>query len=134
MVTPWIARLFRRRTDMILTMSAAGVLAVLLIALVPNFWAVLVLITAWGLTWAAVAPARQAYLNGMIPSQQRATILSFDSLMSSTGGVVAQPALGRSADVWGYTVSFTIAAVLAAGALPFIALSRRERAPADPLR
>ncbi|MEV4707039.1 hypothetical protein [Actinoplanes sp. NPDC049316] len=42
---------------------------------------------------AAAMPVRQAYLNGMIPSRQRATILSFDSLMSSAGGVVAQPAL-----------------------------------------
>jgi MFS family permease len=131
LVTPRVRRLFRRRTDMILVMSAAGVLAVLLIALVPDFWAVLALIVAWGLTWAAVAPVRQAYLNGMIPSKQRATILSFDSLTASTGGVLAQPALGRSADVWGYPVSFGIAAVVSAGALPFVWLSRRERAPAD---
>jgi MFS family permease len=131
LVTPWARRRFRRRTGMILAMSGAGAVAVLLMALIPNFWAVLALIVAWGLTWAAVAPVRQAYLNGMIPSKQRATILSFDSLMSSTGGVVAQPALGRSADVWGYPASFGISAVLAAGALPFVWLSRRERSPAD---
>jgi MFS family permease len=131
LVTPWVRRRFRRRTGMILAMSAAGALAVLLMALIPSFWVVLALIVAWGLTWAAVAPVRQAYLNGMIPSKQRATILSFDSLMSSTGGVVAQPALGRSADVWGYPASFAISAVLAAGALPFVWLSRRERSPAD---
>jgi MFS family permease len=131
LVMPWIRRLFRRRTGMILAMSAAGVLAVLLIALVPSFWVVLVLIMAWGLAWAAVTPVRQAYLNGMIPSRERATILSFDSLMASTGGVVAQPALGRSADVWGYPASFGISAVVAAGALPFVWLSRRERAAAD---
>ena len=134
LITARVARLFRRRTSMFLVMSAAGVLAVLLIALIPNFWAVLALIAAWGLTWAAAAPVRQAYLNGMIPSRQRATILSFDSLMASSGGVVAQPALGRSADVWGYPVSFGISAVVAAGALPFVWLSRRDRAPADQLR
>jgi hypothetical protein len=31
-------------------------------------------------------PIRQAYLNGMIPSRQRATILFFDSMTDSTGG------------------------------------------------
>jgi hypothetical protein len=51
--------------------------------------------------------------------------------MASTGGVVAQPVLGRSADAWGYPASFGISAVLAASALPFVWLSRRERAPAD---
>jgi MFS family permease len=116
---------------MILTMEAVTVAAVLLIALVPSFWTVLALIVLWGLSGAALTPVRQAYLNGMIPSRQRATILSFDSLMGSAGGVVAQPALGRSADVWGYPVSFALSAAVSALSLPFIWLARREQAPAD---
>ncbi|WP_308016527.1 MFS transporter [Jidongwangia harbinensis] len=131
LLTPRVRTLFRRRTDMLLVMIGAGALAVLLIALIDNFWVVLGLIAVWGLVGAAAMPVRQAYLNGMIPSRQRATILSFDSLMSSSGGVVAQPALGRAADVWGYPASFAFSAALAALALPFVWLSRRERAPAD---
>ena len=76
-------------------------------------------------------PIRQAYLNGLIPSQQRATILSFDSLMDSSGGVWAQPVLGRAADAWGYAPSYLIGAGISALALPFLALSRRQHAPAD---
>jgi MFS family permease len=131
LVTPKIRPLFHRRTDMIITMFGLGSLAVLLIALIPNFWVVLGLIALWGLVESAASPVRQAYLNGMIPSQQRATILSFDSLMSSAGGVVAQPALGRAADVWGYPTSFVLSSIVSALALPFVWLSRRERAPAD---
>ena len=52
--------------------------------------------------FAVAEPVRQAYLNDMIPSKQRATVLSFDSLFGSLGGVFIQPALGRSADIWGY--------------------------------
>ena len=89
----------------------------------------LALIVVWGLLFAASMPIRQTYLNGLIPSQQRATILSFDSMMSSTGGVWAQPALGRAADVWGYAPSYVIGAGISALALPFLALSRTpERA------
>ena len=73
-----------------------------LIGVWEQFWAALALIVVWGLLFAAAMPIRQAYLNGLIPSQQRATILSFDSMLSSSGGVVIQPVLGRSADVWGY--------------------------------
>jgi MFS family permease len=131
LLTPKVRGLFRRRTDMLLVMIGAGALAVLLIALIDNFWVVLGLIAVWGLVGSASMPVRQAYLNGMIPSRQRATILSFDSLMSSSGGVVAQPALGRAADVWGYPTSFAFSAALAALALPFVWLSQRERAPAD---
>jgi MFS family permease len=131
LVAPALRRVFARRTSMLLVTLGLSVLAVLLIALIPNFWVVLALVVAWGLLSAAGQPVRQAYLNGMIPSQQRATILSFDSLMASTGGVVAQPALGRAADVWGYPASYVISAGVAALALPFVWLSRRERHPAD---
>jgi hypothetical protein len=67
----------------------------------------------------------------MIPSQQRATIISFDSLMNSTGGVWSQPVLGRAADAWGYAPSYLLGAGFSALALPFLALSRRENAAAD---
>jgi MFS family permease len=76
----------------------------------------------WGLLFSATMPIRQAFLNDMIPSQQRATILSFDSLMSSAGGVWAQPVLGRAADAWSYALSAGIAAL----GLPFLALARRR--------
>ena len=99
--------------------------------MIEAFAAVIALIVVWGLLFAAEMPIRQAYINGMIPSKQRATILSFDSLMSSTGGVWAQPVLGRAADVWGYAPSYLLSAGIAALALPFIWLSRRERDPAD---
>ena len=66
------------------------------------------LIVVWGLLFAATMPIRQTYLNGLIPSRQRATILSFDSMMCSTGGVWTQPVLGRAADVWGYAPSYLL--------------------------
>lgn len=131
LVTPYLRRVFIRRTSMLLVTLGPSVVVVLLIGLIPNFWAVLVLVVLWGLLGAAAEPVRQAYLNGMIPSQQRATVLSLDSLMASAGGVVSQPLLGRSADLWGYPFSYVLSAGLSALALPFIWLSRRERHPAD---
>jgi MFS family permease len=76
-------------------------------------------------------PIRQAYLNDMIPSQQRATVLSFDSLMGSSGGVVIQPVLGKTADAYSYATSFLVGSVFQLLAIPFLVRSRREGAPAD---
>jgi MFS family permease len=132
LLTPRITRWFRRRTSALFAAEALGTAAIVLIGLTANFRAVLMLIVLWGLVFAASMPIRQAYLNGLIPSAQRATILSFDSLMSSSGGVVAQPALGRTADVWGYPTSYLIAGALSALALPFIARARRQNAQSDP--
>jgi MFS family permease len=128
---PWIRRLFRRRTSALIVISLAGAAALALIGLVESFWAVVALISLWGMAFAAAMPIRQAYLNGLIPSQQRATILSFDSLCSSTGGVWTQPVLGRAADVWGYGTSYVIGAGISVLAAPLYALSRRQNAPAD---
>ncbi len=106
-------------------------LTLALIGVFEHFWAVIALIAVWGLLFAASMPIRQAYLNGLIPSQQRATILSFDSMLGSTGGVVFQPVLGRSADVWGYPGSYLLGGVISALALPFVYLSKRQDEPAD---
>jgi MFS family permease len=128
---PRIRRLFHRRTSALIATSGLSVITLGLIGIIESFWAVIALIVVWGLLFAASMPIRQTYLNGLIPSRQRATILSFDSLMESTGGVWVQPALGRAADVWGYAPSYLIGAGISAVALPFLVLSRRQNAPAD---
>jgi MFS family permease len=128
---PWLARVFRRRTTVLLTATlvSAGILA--LIGLFPHFWTAVTLLVIWALMFAAIVPVRQSYLNTLIRSEQRATVLSFDSLLGSTGGVVLQPALGRSADLWGYPMSYIACAGVQLLAAPFVWLARRERAPAD---
>jgi MFS family permease len=126
-----IRRLFHRRTSALLATAGASGVTLALIGLVESFWGVLALIVVWGLLFAATMPIRQTYLNGLIPSRQRATIISFDSLMGSIGGVWSQPALGRAADVWGYAPSYLVSAGISALALPALALSRRQDAAAD---
>jgi MFS family permease len=131
LIVPWARRLFRRRTDTLIVGMVVTVVLLIVIGLTSSFWLALVLLTTWGLAFAVQLPMRQAFLNGVIPSQQRATVLSFDSLMASAGGVVAQPGLGRAADVFGYAVSYLMCAVISALALPFIVLARRESASSD---
>jgi MFS family permease len=126
-----ITRLFRLRTSIMWWATSLSTAALLLVGAVSQFWFAIAGLVVWGLMFAAVTPVRQSYLNQLIPSEQRATVLSFDSLLSSAGGVVIQPALGRSADAWGYPMSYLLSAALHALALPFVWLARRERSPAD---
>ncbi len=128
---PWIRRRFRRRTSALIAMAVTSTLSLVLIGVIEAFWPAIGLIVVWGLMFAASMPIRQTYLNGLIPSRQRATILSFDSMTSSVGGVWAQPVLGRAADVWSYPASYLLGAGISAVAVPALALSRRQNAPAD---
>jgi MFS family permease len=128
---PFIRGLFQRRTSALLWMAGLSVLSLVLIGAIQSFWPVIGLTLVWSLMFAATMPIRQTYLNGLIPSRQRATIISFDSMMASSGGVWAQPLLGRAADVWGYGASYLASAAISVFALPSLALSRKQNAPAD---
>jgi MFS family permease len=130
---PRIRGLFHRRTTALLLMAVASTVSLVLIGTIQSFWPVIAATVVWGLLFSATLPIRQTYINGMIPSRQRATILSFDSMMASTGGVWAQPVLGRAADAYGYATSYVFSAGIAAFAVPFLALSRRQNNPADVL-
>jgi len=131
LLVPYIGRAFSRRTSVLLSGTALGAVTLAVIGLVPQFWIAIALLVLWALMFAALTPVRQAFLNGLIASRHRATVLSFDSLLGSTGAVGIQPALGKVADVWSYPASFVCSAAIQALAIPFIWMARRERAESD---
>ncbi|WP_210480781.1 MFS transporter [Naasia sp. SYSU D00948] len=130
-LAPAVRRMFRKRTTTILLSVGAGATLLVVLGVTRNFWLALVMMIVWGVASSIEDPIRQAYVNDLIPSRQRATVLSFDSLMGNVGGVVIQPALGRTADVSGYPFSLVVSGIANAAALPFLYLSRRQNAAAD---
>jgi MFS family permease len=133
LIVPFVRRLFSRRTNALILATVISAIVLALIGLTSSFVVAVVLLVVWAMTFTASSPLRQAFVNGLIPSEQRATVLSFDSLMGSAGGVVIQPALGRVADVWSYSASYVVGAAVQAIALPFVILARRENAASDPI-
>jgi MFS family permease len=130
-LAPRVRRLFTKRTTVLIIAGAIGVVLLLTLGIVPNFWVALALLTVWGISASIDDPIRRSYLNDLIPSKQRATVLSFESLMGNVGGIGIQPALGRVADLTGYAFSLVIGGVISAVAVPFMALSRAQNSPAD---
>jgi MFS family permease len=128
---PWIRRRFRRRTHILIACAALTTASLVLMGLVQVFAIVVALLVLWALAFAANMPVRQAYINALIPSRERATVLSFDSMVSSTGGVGFQPILGGVADRAGYAVSYVVSGAIACCALPFLLLARKENVRAD---
>ena len=126
-----VNKLFTNRSSTL--MFLGGISSVLLVAMymIDSFFVALAVVFVWGLTFAAVLPIRQTYLNGMIAKSERATVLSFDSMVGNVGGIAVQPALARTADVWSYGTSFAICAVLQLLALPMLWRSRSFRHVAD---
>ena len=132
-LVPYVGRVFRRRTSLLLLAALISATALAIIGLMPSFWVALSLFTVWALVFAANMPVRQAYINGLIASEDRATVLSSDNLLSSAGATVFQPILGKVADVWSYSISYIVCAGIELLALPLILLARREKASSDPI-
>jgi len=130
-LVPYAGRVFAKRTSFFIFGTALGVIALALIGLLGNFYLVVAIFALWSVFWAANIPIRQSYINALLPSEQRATILSCDNMLASAGGVVAQPILGKTADVYGYPASYIGSAIFQFLALPFIVLARREKANSD---
>ncbi len=130
-LVPLVARRFARRTSALVFASALTAACLAAIGAFRSFWVSVATLAVWALAWAAIQPVRQAFLNGCVPSAQRATVLSFDNLFASAGGAVAQPGLGRIADVWGYPASYVVSAGVELLSVPLLLLARRARAPAD---
>ena len=133
LLVPLVRRLFRSRTGVLAVSGLVSATALLAIGVTSSFWVAIMLLVVWSLAFSISMPMRQSYLNGLIDSDQRATVLSFDALMASSGGVVAQPALGRAADVWSYSASYVLSSAIQVVAVPFVLLARREKAPSDPI-
>ena len=131
LLVPYTARLFDKRTSLLIVGLIVSTGTLVLIGLAGNFWVVLILLAVWAIVFASVGPVRQAYINGIVPSEQRATVLSTDNMMNSVGGAISQPALGKIAEVWGYPASYLGSALFQVIAVPLLFLAKREKAKSD---
>ncbi|MDB5162148.1 MAG: transporter [Candidatus Saccharibacteria bacterium] len=131
LLVPTVRKMFKKRTTILLIGTSFSALILIALYLMPNFYLVILMVVLWGLIGSATMPVRQAYLNGLIPSKQRATVLSFDSLLGSSGGVVSQPALGKVADIHGYALSYAASGIVQLLAIPFLVLANRQKETAD---
>lgn len=128
---PYIRKVFARRTSFLAFNVTLGSFLLVAAGLTQSFWVAIALLVVWGLMFSAIMPVRQAYLNGLIPQAARATVLSFDSSIGSSGGVFVQPVLGKIADMSSYGMSYIGGALFQMIALPFIILARRQNPKSD---
>jgi len=79
----------------------------------------------WGVIFGIFMPVRANFINEYIPSAQRATVLSLDSLFGDAGGAVGQPVLGYVSTQVSISAAWTIGAVCVALAGPLYGAAGR---------
>ena len=77
------------------------------------------------------SPVRSAYLHQVVPTEQRATVVSFDSMVSNVGGIGGQVGLGALGEARSVGSAFVVGGLVTAVALPILARLRRLGGSAD---
>lgn len=72
------------------------------------------------------APFQRAALHSRIPSDKRATIISLDSLVGSSGAIFGQPALGRLAGRFGIASGYLVGSIIFGLTQPVLARFRQN--------
>jgi MFS family permease len=126
-----LTRLVERRTTILLGAAAVQGAAIVLTGSAGSFWvAAPALLVATG-TMGVLGPVKQSYLNLRIDSDERATLLSIDSLSGSVGAVASQIGLGRIADAASFSAAFVVAGLISALAVIPLGLLQRRGDEAD---
>lgn len=114
-----------RRTTLLLAAAAVQSGAAVVLGLTGSFWvavpALLLVTGSLGVT----GPVRSGYLHQVVPSEQRATVVSFDSMVANVGGVGGQVGLGALGEARSVGSAFVVGGVATAAALPLLARVRR---------
>ena len=119
------------RTTLLLGAAAVQSAAAVVLGLTGSFWvavpALLLVTGSLGVT----GPVRSGYLHQVVPSEQRATVVSFDSMVSNVGGVGGQIGLGALGEARSVGSAFVVGGLATAAALPLLARVRRLGGDAD---
>jgi MFS family permease len=105
--------------------------ALLGVGLVGSFWLAVGFYLLSMLAMGVWSPVRQAYLHRLIPSEQRATVVSFDSLVSSGGSMVGQTGLGQLAQAQSFGAGYVVSGLASAMVWPLLAVLHHRDDKAD---
>jgi MFS family permease len=125
---------FRYRTTLLIATSLVITVSTIAVGLAGSFWLAVPLFLIGTLASGIMAPVKQGYLHQVIPSEQRATVISFNSMMDSAGGVIGQTGLGYIAERQGIAAGFVVGGVATVFAIPFLWLLYKLGDPADQIK
>lgn len=127
----WLGGKFRLRTSLLIGGALLIALAAVAVGLANNFYLAVGLYLLTGVAFGIIGPTRMACMHKMIPSEQRATIISFDSLVGNVGSVGGQVGLGYLARQQSLAVGYITGGLVTLLSLPILLVFRALRTPED---
>jgi MFS family permease len=128
----FVTRFCGRRTTVMMWTAGVFTASMVLVGVAPAFWLALGALLVAGVAMGVNGPVRQTFVHGMVPTQQRATVVSFDSMITGVAAVGGQTGLGFYSERAGYSAAYVLGGAVTVLSLPLLWAARRLRAPADP--
>lgn len=129
-----LARPGRRRTTLLIGGSAIITTCFVLTGAIQVFWIAVPVFLFAALVSGVIQPLRQSYFHGLIPTEQRATLVSFDALVGSVGSVGGQTGLGWLSQERSIAAGFVIGGLATGVAVPILSRLRARSDRADFVR
>jgi MFS family permease len=126
-----VARPGRSRTTIMLWAAAGSSAAMVATGVFRTFWVAVPVFLLGALVGGIASPVRQTYLHRSIPTSERATLVSFDSLVGSLGSVGGQTGLGYLSQVESVPAGFVVGGLTTFLVLPILGRLRSLREPQD---
>lgn len=120
-----------RRTTLLLWAAGISSLAIVGVGLANSFWVAVPLYLFSMGAFGVISPVKQAYMHQVIPSEQRATVISIDSLAASGGSMLGQGGLGYLSQMRSLSSGYATGGIFTLLALPVLLGLRRLAQPAD---
>ncbi len=121
----------RRRTTILLGAAAVSTATMVATGVIRSFWITVPVFLFGAIAGGVLQPVRQTYLHQSIPTSERATLVSFDSLVGSLGSVGGQTGLGFLSQERSIPVGFVVGGLATVLALPIFGRLRALNEPAD---
>ena len=121
----------RRRTTILLGAAAVSTATMVATGVIRSFWITVPVFLFGAIAGGVLQPVRQTYLHQSIPTSERATLVSFDSLVGSLGSVGGQTGLGFLSQERSIPVGFVVGGLATILALPIFGRLRALNEPAD---
>jgi MFS family permease len=125
------SRYCSRRTTLLLGAAALQTCAAVALGFAGSFWVALPALLLVTASIGVTSPVRSAYIHQVVPTEQRATVVSFDSMVSNAGGIGGQVGLGALGEARSIGAAFVAGGVATAAALPLLAKLRALGGAAD---
>jgi len=127
----WFARYCGRRTTLLFWAAAVQAVAAVGVGLAGSFWVAVALFLLVAICMGVTGPVKQAYLHDVVPSEHRATVLSFDSMIGSGGSAAGQIGLGYLSRAQSIPLGYVVGGLASLGMLPALGILRGLRESAD---